>query len=95
MSKKDCPPVVSDEKYAAGVPLEDEFTPMQCMELVKTKFKGDNLELGAVVDLTFTKRYYNPQVRFYGLERSIKVMYAESCMEFIYYILNFSLFQAE
>ena len=61
--KGDCPPVVPGEKYTGGIPQEEEFTPTQCLERVKTKFKGDGLELCAVIDLTFTNRYYNPQVR--------------------------------
>ena len=44
-----------------GIPKEEEFTPTQCPKQLKEKF---GLNLYAVIDLTDTERYYDPEVRF-------------------------------
>ncbi len=61
--KEKCPPVQADVKYTWGVSLEDEFTPAQCMERIAANCEG--FKLGAVIDLTYTDRYYNRRVRNY------------------------------
>jgi atypical dual specificity phosphatase len=40
-----------------GVPIEEEFTPGQMLEL----FKERGWRVGLVIDLTYTNRYYEPQ----------------------------------
>jgi atypical dual specificity phosphatase len=41
-----------------GVPIEEEFTPGQMLEL----FKERGWRVGLVIDLTYTNRYYEPRV---------------------------------
>lgn len=59
LRKKDSPPYESGTNYRGGVPIELEFTPLQLVEQVGRKL---GKKLGAVIDLTFTFRYYNSQV---------------------------------
>lgn len=57
--KKDCPKCVSGARFEGGVPQEEEFTPTQCVQRLKDKF---GRKLFAVVDLSYTFRYYNSRV---------------------------------
>jgi len=59
--KKQCPPVEPGTKYTSGIPVEEEFTPQQCLERIGKA--QDGLQLRAVVDLSYTDKYYNKQVR--------------------------------
>lgn len=62
MRKEESPPYVSGAKYRGGVPLEEEFTPWQVVEKLEKKL---GKKLAAIVDLTFTFRYYDSKVLAY------------------------------
>lgn len=59
LNKKDSPPYEPGVRYSGGVPIEEEFTPMQLVEQLSMQL---GKTLYAVVDLTFTSRYYNSKV---------------------------------
>lgn len=48
-------------RYRGGVPLEEEFTPHQLVERLDKEL---GRKLHAVVDLTFTNRYYDSKVLY-------------------------------
>ncbi len=49
----------SSDVYRCGVPGEEELTPTQLVARVREKLRR---KLGAVIDLTFTTRYYDSKV---------------------------------
>ena len=51
------------KKYRWGVSCEDEFTPVQVIKRIAANSEG--FKLGAVIDLTYTDKYYNGRVRNY------------------------------
>ncbi len=63
LKKVDCPPLENGKIYRSGVPVEEELTPSQ---LVNRVDKELGRKLGAVVDLTFTSRYYTSKVLEYS-----------------------------
>lgn len=46
-------------RYKGGIPLEEELTPLQLVKQLHTKL---GKKLAAVIDLTFTFRYYDSEV---------------------------------
>ena len=60
LSKEHCVPAERGQKNVRGVPVEEEFTPQQCMERIARTF--DKLQLRAIVNLSYTDKYYNKLV---------------------------------
>jgi hypothetical protein len=59
LRKQESPPYCRGVRYRGGVPVEEEFTPQQVVQQLEAKL---NKKLSAVIDLTFTSRYYDCRV---------------------------------
>ena len=57
--KAECLPYVRGVPYKGKVPKEEEFTPTQLATRLKEQF---GKKLYAVIDLTYTSRYYSSKV---------------------------------
>lgn len=75
LRKKDSPPYVAGTKYRGGVPLEDEFTPFQLVERLNDHL-GRKLE--AVIDLTFTDRYYDSKVHLCCVCAEVQLVHVQN-----------------
>ena len=60
-----------DAKRRSGVPLEEELTPSQLAKQLHDKL---GKKLGAVIDLTFTCRYYDSKVWDLECEFNVSLM---------------------
>ena len=53
------------QQLTENKPDVEAFTPEDLMSLCEEK----GYRLGLIIDLTFTKRYYDPQVTLYGFNK--------------------------
>ena len=59
LNKQEGFPLGSSDVHRCGVPVEEELTPAQLVAQVQEHL---HVKLGAIIDLTFTARYYNSKV---------------------------------